>query len=382
MNRIYFDNNATTPIYPAVRDAILPYLEDLFGNPSSAHRIGEAARHGVETARGQVADLLATSPARIFFTSGGSEANNMAIFSAAFANPAKKHLVSSVVEHPSVLQPLAWLAGQGFEIELLEVDEKGRLDLDRLRKVIRDDTALVSLMGANNETGILWPLAEIGSICRERGSLFHSDVVQMLGKEKIEAGSLPVDYLAMAAHKLHGPKGVGALYVSRTAPLRPLIHGAGQENGKRAGTENTPGLAGFGMACQLAGAALNEYRPKLAPLRDRLEEGIIAIDPHAMIMGSGQQRLSNTVNVCFRHCSSAGLIQEFDERSIAVSGHSACHSGDLDPSHVLSAMQVPETHLHGSLRISLSAGSTMAEVERFLDLLPEIIRKTRQDFAD
>jgi len=382
MNRIYFDNNATTPVDPAARDAMLPYLDERFGNPSSAHRIGEAANLGVETAREQVATLLATSPARIFFTGGGSEANNMAIFSGAFADPGKKHLISSVVEHASVLQPLAWLGRQGFEIELLEVDEKGRLDLDRLREVIRDDTALVSLMGANNETGILWPLEEIGTICRDRSVLFHSDVVQMLGKEKIDAGSLPVDYLSMAAHKLHGPKGVGALYVSRTAPLRPLIHGAGQEKGKRAGTENTSGLAGFGMACQLAAGFLAEYRTKLSPLRDRLEEGITASDPQAMIMGRDQERLTNTVNVCFRHCSSAGLIQELDERSIAVSGHSACHSGDLDPSHVLSAMRVPENHLHGSLRISLSRNSTMAEVERFLDLLPDIVRKTRQDFAD
>jgi cysteine desulfurase len=381
MNKIYFDNNATTPVDPAARDAMLPYLEDRFGNPSSAHRVGEAANLGVETARQQVADLLATSPARIFFTGCGSEANNMAIFSAAFADPAKKHLVSSVVEHASVLQPLAWLAGQGFEIELLEVDENGLIDLDRLGKVIRDDTALVSLMGANNETGILWPLEKIGAICRERGSLFHSDVVQMLGKEKIDAGSLPVDYLSMAAHKLYGPKGVGALYVSRTAPLIPLIHGAGQEKGKRAGTENTSGLAGFGMACQLAAGFVADYRTKLLPLRDRLEEGIMASDPQAMIMAHDQERLANTVNVCFQHSSSAGLIQELDERSIAVSGHSACHSGDLDPSHVLSAMQVPENYLHGSLRISLSHNSTIAEVERFLELLPDIVRKTRQDFA-
>jgi cysteine desulfurase len=378
---IYFDNNATTPIDPLVKEAMLPYLEGLFGNPSSAHRLGEAAACGVRLAREKVAALLNSSPTRIYFTSGGSEANNMAIFSAAFADPQKKHLISSVVEHPSVLRPLAWLAGHGYEIELLEVDSRGGLNLDRLKAALRSDTGLVSLMGANNETGVLWPLLEIGAICRERGVLFHSDVVQMLGKEKIDTGTLPVDYLTMAAHKLHGPKGVGALYAARTVPLQPLIHGAGQEKGKRAGTENTAGIAGMGQACALAAAHLDDYRTKIAPLRTHLEAGIKAADPAALIIGAGQDRLANTVNVCFKYCSSAALIQELDERGIAVSGHSACHSGDLDPSPVLAAMQVPETHLHGSLRLSLSRDNTRAEVARFLELLPTIISKSRQDFA-
>ncbi len=381
MTRIYFDNNATTPVAPQVKEAMLPYLEERFGNPSSAHRIGEAASSGVQLAREQVAALLNTSPTRIYFTSGGSEANNMAIFSAADADPQKRHILSSVVEHPSVLQPLAWLADRGYEIELLEVDSEGRLDRDRLTSAIRTDTALVSLMGANNETGVVWPLLEIGALCRERGVLFHSDVVQMLGKEKIDAASLPVDYLSMAAHKLHGPKGVGALYASRTAPIQPLIHGAGQEKGKRAGTENTAGLAGMGTACELAANHLDDYQTKIAALREHLEAGIKAVDPEALIISQGQQRLTNTVNVCFKYCSSAGLIQELDERGIAVSGHSACQSGDLDPSHVLAAMHVPETHLHGSLRISLSRNNTMPEVTRFLEILPTIVEKTRQGFA-
>ncbi|MEN8135105.1 MAG: aminotransferase class V-fold PLP-dependent enzyme [Thermodesulfobacteriota bacterium] len=382
MTRIYFDNNATTPVDPEVKEAMLPYLGESFGNPSSAHRIGEIANSGVKLAREKVAALLNSSPSRIYFTSGGSEANNMVIFSAANADPQKKHLISSVVEHPSVLKPLAWLAGQGYEIELLAVDSEGRLDLDQLKSAIRPDTALVSLMGANNETGVIWPLPEIGALCREQGVLFHSDVVQMLGKEKIDVTKLPVDYLSMAAHKLHGPKGVGALYVSRTAPLQPLIHGAGQEKGKRAGTENTAGLAGLGKACELAGNHLDECQTKLPPLRERLETGIKAADPEALIISQDQKRLLNTVNVCFKYCSSAGLIQELDERGIAVSGHSACQSGDLDPSPVLTAMDVPETHLHGSLRISLSRNSTMTEVERFLEILPTIIQKSRQGFAD
>ncbi len=382
MTRIYLDNNATTPVDPKVRTAMLPYLEDRFGNPSSAHRHGETADAGIALAREQVAAALHTSPARILFTGGGTEANNMAIFSAAYANPQKKHLISSVVEHASVLKPLTHLENSGYEIELLDVDQNGVLDLDRLKASIRDDTCLVSLMGANNETGVLWPLPEIGTICREKGVLFHSDIVQMLGKEDIDIEKMPVDYLSMAGHKLHGPKGVGALFASRTAPVIPLIHGAGQEGGKRAGTENTSGLAGLGIACELAIHHLDDYRSRILGLRDHLEEGIMATDPGAMIISRSEKRLANTTNVCFKYCSSAGMIQEFDERGISVSGHSACHSGDLDPSHVLSAMQVPETHLHGSLRISLSRNSTKGEVDRFLELLPDIIRKTRQDFAD
>jgi len=382
MTRIYFDNNATTPVAPEVRAAILPYLTDNFGNPSSAHREGELARAGVDEARAQVAGLLNVAPARITFTSGGSEANNLAIFSAACSYPAKKHLIAAKVEHASVLAPLKFLAAHGYEVTLLAVEADGGLDLDRLRAAIRPDTALVSLMGANNETGVLWPLAAIGAICRERGVLCHSDVVQLLGKESIDAAALPVDYLSMAAHKLHGPKGVGALYSARRAPLTSLIHGASQENGHRAGTENTPGVAGFGMACELAATHLAESGGQIATLRDRLEAGILAAAPAALIMGKTQPRLANTVNVCFQHCSSAGLVQELDTRGIAVSGHSACHSGDLDPSHVLSAMGVPETHLHGSLRISLSRYSTEAEVERFLAVLPEIVGKISRNFAE
>jgi cysteine desulfurase len=381
MKRIYFDNNATTPVALEVREAMLPLLGEIYGNPSSAHHEGEEARAEVDQARARVAALLNTKPARIIFTSGGTEANNLAIFSAAAADPQKKHLISSRVEHPSVLAPLKFLAGHGYEVELLEVGPDGGLDLDRLRRAIRPDTGLVSLMGANNETGVLWPLAEIGALCRESGVLFHSDVVQMLGKEPLDASDLPVDYLSMGAHKLHGPKGVGALFAARKAPVTPLLRGAGQEAGRRPGTENTSGLAGFGQACELAGQHLADYRFRVAGLRDLLEEGIAAAAPEALLIGRHQPRLANTVNVCFKHCSSAGLIQEFDLRGISVSGHSACHSGDLDPSPVLSAMGVPETHLHGSLRISLSRYSTREEVERFLDVLPGILAKAGSNFA-
>ncbi|MBU0486004.1 MAG: aminotransferase class V-fold PLP-dependent enzyme [Proteobacteria bacterium] len=380
MSRIYFDNNATTPVRSEVREAILPYLGDVFGNPSSAHRVGEEAKNGLDLAREQVAGLFKTRAARIVFTSGGSEANNIAIWSAVSADPAKKHIISSQVEHASVLEPLRFLAGYGYEIELLPVDSAGGLDLDRLSAALRPDTALVSLMGANNETGVLWPLAEISGICQGKNVLLHCDGVQMVGKESLDLEALGVDYFSVAGHKLHGPKGVGALYARRNVPVKPLIMGAGQEQGRRAGTENMPSIAGFGKACELAKQGLTEYS-KIGALRDFLQQEIVKQIPDVIINGGTLPRLANTLNVSFKYCSSAGMIQELDARGVAVSGHSACHSGDLDPSHVLAAMRVPEDYLHGSLRISLSSCNTRQEADRFLALLPGIVARARQTFA-
>jgi len=380
MQNIYFDNNATTPLDPKVREAMAPYLADLFGNPASGHRFGEAAQLGLTLAREQVAALLGCHPGRIVFNSGGTEGNNTAILSAVRANPAKKHIISSQVEHGSVLAPLSFLGKQGYEVELLGVDEGGGLDLGALKGAIRKDTALVSLMGANNETGVLWPVAEIAAICREKGVLFHCDAIQMAGKTILPVEEWGVDYLTLASHKLHGPKGVGALYVRRAAPFSPLILGADQENGRRAGTENVPGLAGFGKACELA-LSLEEDHGQMSVLRDRLAEGIVAGIPEVRVNGRAQPRLVNTLSVSFRHASSAGLIQDLDSLGIAVSAHAACQSGDLDPSHVLRAMALPEPFLHGTLRISLSRYSSEAEVERLLAVLPEVVAKSRQGFA-
>ncbi|HEX9715672.1 MAG TPA: aminotransferase class V-fold PLP-dependent enzyme [Desulfurivibrionaceae bacterium] len=381
MHNIYFDNNASTPLAPEVREAMAPYLAEWFGNPASSHRFGEAARRGLDLAREQVAGLLGCHPGRIVLNSGGTEGNNTAILSAVWANPAKKHIISSQVEHGSVLAPLEFLAGQGYEVELLGVDENGGLDLEALKGAIRPDTALVTLMGANNETGVIWPIAEIGAICRERGVLFHCDAIQLAGKAPLSAEALEVDYLTIAAHKLHGPKGAGALYVRRTAPYTPLIRGSSQENGRRAGTENVPGLVGLGQACALAMAVDEAAHQRLAALRDRLEAGIIAAIPEARINGAASPRLVNTTNVSFRHAASAGLIQDLDAGGIAVSAHAACESGDLDPSHVLRAMRVPEPFLHGTLRISLSRYNTEAEVAALLALLPQAVVKSRQGFA-
>ena len=378
MERIYFDNNATTPVDPEVLAEMLPYLGDMFGNPSSGHRFGEAAKQGVERARAQVASLLNSRAERIVITSGGTEANNTAIWSAITAFPGKKHIISSRVEHDSVLSPLRFLQEHfGYEIELLPVEPTGGLDLEKLTAAIRTDTVLVSLMGANNVTGVIWPLHEIGTICRDRSVLFHCDGVQMVGKEPLDMRQLPIDYLSIAAHKLHGPKGIGALYAQRTAPIQALIMGAGQENGRRAGTENVAAIVGFAKACELAARNLTQYSQKVGPLRDRLEEFIREKVNDVLVNGMQMPRLANTSNISIKNCAANGIIQELDARGLAISAHSACHSGDLNPSHVLTAMHVPETHLHGTLRISLSRYNTMVEVDALLAILPDIVGKSR-----
>jgi cysteine desulfurase len=382
MNRIYLDNNATTPIDPAVRETMLPCLEHRFGNPSSSHHFGEEALAGISRARQQVAALFNCPPKRIVFTSGGTEANNTAIWSAVTAYPDRKHIVSSAVEHVSVLKALEFLEKKfGYSVDLLPVSRSGGLDLDDLAEAIHPDTALVSLMGANNESGVIWPIADIGALCREKKVLFHCDAVQLVGKRPIDLETLPVDYLAVAAHKFHGPKGIGALYVERSAPFTPLIMGAGQEAGKRAGTENVAGIAGMGKACELAGEYLQRKVSAMLGMRDSLQERILAEIDDVIINGAEQPRLPNTVNVSFKNCASGAMVQELDERGIAVSAHSACHSGDLDPSHVLRAMAVPETHIHGTLRISLSRFTTNEELDMLCKALPAIVTKSRQGVA-
>ncbi|MBU0730286.1 MAG: aminotransferase class V-fold PLP-dependent enzyme [Proteobacteria bacterium] len=380
--KIYLDNNATTPVDSQVIEAMLPYFDVRFGNPSSGHRFGETARLGVERARGQIGALMNCHPDRLIFTSGGSEANNLAIFSAVHAAPGKKHIIASAVEHASVLEPLRYLEKQhGYTVELLPVDEKGGLSLENLALAIKSDTVLVSLMAANNETGVIWPLEKISAICMEKNVYYHCDAVQLIGKAALDLAALPIDYLAVSGHKLHGPKGVGVLYAKRTAPLSPIIHGAGQEKGNRAGTENVPGIVGLGMACELAGEHLGIFEKEVSVLRDLLENEIKTRIEDVMINGAGMPRLINTSNISFQYCSSAALIQELDEKGIAVSAHSACQSGDLDPSHVLAAMEIPETYLHGTLRISLSRMNSRADVDALLEILPAIVAKLRKGFA-
>lgn len=381
MRQIYLDNNATTPLAPEVRQAMAPCLDQIFGNPSSGHRFGEAADSAVGKAREQVATLLQCRPNRVVFTSGGTESNNLAIHSAVTANPDRRHIITSTVEHASVLSPLAFYQGKGYEVEYLPVDSQGRLAASVVEAAIRADTALVTLMAANNETGVVWPLGAIGRICRARGVLFHTDAVQYAGKMPINLGELPVDYLAIAAHKLHGPKGVGALYAARQAPVTPLIMGAGQEGGRRAGTENVAGIVGFGRACELAGSDIERQSLEIAVLRQRFEEGVLASVADVLINGHEALRLPNTSNVSFKNCAAGAIIQELDERGVAVSAHSACHSGDLDPSHVLNAMAVPEEFRHGTLRVSLSRYNTEGDIDRLLALLPGVVAKSRTVFV-
>jgi cysteine desulfurase len=378
MPRIYLDNNATTPLDPGVRAAMAPYLAERFGNPSSAHLDGEIARDGVELARAKVAALLGSAPGRVVFTSGGTEANNTAIWSAVAAFPGRRHLVSSQVEHDSVLQPLFFLRDRfGFEVELLPVDRDGGLDLDRLAAAIRPDTCLVSLIGGNNETGVIWPLSEIGALCRQRSVLFHCDAVQLIGKIPLQPEELPIDYLSLAGHKLHGPKGVGVLWARRRAPLTPLVMGSGQESGRRSGTENVPGIVGLGAACELAAAALPD-EARVQTLRDRLEAGVLATVDEVLVNGRDLPRLPNTSNMSFKNCSAGALIQDLDQQGIAVSAHAACHSGAANASHVLTAMNVPEDYRYGTLRVSLSRFTTAGDIEAFLAALPEVIAKSRQ----
>ncbi|MEJ2689229.1 MAG: aminotransferase class V-fold PLP-dependent enzyme [Deltaproteobacteria bacterium] len=377
MKRIYLDNNATTAVDPLVLEAMLPYYKEFFGNPSSGHRFGEEAHQAIDLARQQVAALVGSRPEETYFTGGGTEANNMAIHSALLAAPDRQHIITSNVEHPSVLAPLAAAAARGYVVQHLAVDENGNLDLEELEEAIKPDTALVSLMAANNETGVIWDLHRIAALCREKGVPFHCDAVQMAGKLPIDMGAIQADYLTLAAHKLHGPKGCGALCVRRATPIHPLIRGAGQERGKRAGTENVGGLAGFGSAAELAADRLEDYQTATSSLRDGLEVALLQAIPNTRVNGSAAHRLPNTSNISFQNTASAAIIQELDEQGIAVSAHSACHSGDLDPSHVLLAMHIPEDFIHGTLRISLSRFTKKAEVDELIAILPDIVARSR-----
>ena len=378
MNRIYLDNNATTPLLPQVIDVMTHCLQKTFGNPSSDHFFGEQARLSVDLARERVAALLSCSEQTIVFTSGGTESNNSAILGAAAAQPAKKHIVTSAVEHTSVLAPIRFLASRhGYAVDILGVDEDGMLDMDDLARALRPDTLLVSLMAANNETGVCWPLDTISAICRDLGCLFHCDAAQYVGKAFLDLSRMSVDLLTVAAHKFHGPKGIGALYVKRGTPLEPFVLGAGQEGGRRGGTENVPALAGFGEACRLATEEMDARTAHIRQLTARLETEITRRIPDVRVNGKNAPRLANTLNVSFRGCAANSMIQELDMRGIAVSAHSACHSGDLDPSHVLAAMRVPEDFLHGALRISIGATNTADDIDALLAILPGIVEKSR-----
>jgi cysteine desulfurase len=376
---VYFDNNATTPVAPEVVDRMVPLLTEHFGNPSSMHRFG--ARAGVEMAeaRQKVMSLLgAALPHEIVFTSGGSEADNLAIVGVLKAAPDKRHVITTAVEHPAVLGLCRDLEKrQGYDVTYLPVDGLGNLDLDLLRDALREDTAIVSMMMANNETGVIFDPTAIGEIVKAQGSVFHVDAVQAVGKLPVDLENMPIDLFSLSGHKLHASKGIGALYIRRGTKLRPLIVGGHQERGRRAGTENVAAAAGFGVACELAGDRLAEENTKVRALRDRLERGLLAAIPDCRANGDPLRRLPNTSNISFEFIEGEGILLLLDRVGVAASSGSACTSGSLEPSHVLRAMGLPFTLTHGSIRFSLSRYNTSTEVDYVVQALPPIIERLR-----
>jgi cysteine desulfurase len=373
----YFDNNATTQVAPEVIEAMLPYFREFWGNPSSVYGFGKQVTKQVEKAREKVAALINAEPREIVFTSCGTESNNSAIHSALVTHPTKRHVVTTAVEHSANIKFCAALKKQGFEITLLPVEPDGTLDIHLLEKSIRHDTAIVSVMWANNETGVLFPIEEIAAICRSKGVPFHTDAVQTPGKLKIDVQDLGVDFLSLSAHKLHAPKGIGLLYVKHKTKYQSYVTGGGQEHGRRGGTENVPYIVGFGRAAELAMSHLKEENTRVRVLRDKLENGILNHVPGTVRNGSKEHRLPNTANLSFNGIEAENLLHALDHVGICVSSGSACTSGSLDPSHVLMAMGFTVARARGSVRLSLGIYNTEAEVDYVLKHLPPIIAKLR-----
>ncbi len=378
---IYLDNNATTQVAPEVIEAMMPYLTTHYGNPSSMHRFGGEAGKGLAAAREQVAGLLnVASASEIIFTAGGSESDNLAIVGTLRAYPEKRHLVTSAVEHPAVLGLCRDLEKrQGYEVDFIGVDAEGRLDLDALRAAVRPDTAVVSIMMANNETGVVFDIAAIGEIVKAQGAVFHVDAVQAVGKLPVDLQALAtVDMLSLSGHKLHAPKGVGALHVRKGTRLRPLIMGGHQERGRRAGTENVASCVALGAACELAAAHRREEDTRVRAMRDRLEATLLADIPDSRRNGAAEPRLPNTANLSFDYIEGEGILLLLDRAGIAASSGSACTSGSLEPSHVLKAMGVPFIAAHGSIRFSLSRFNREAEVDYVCAAMPRIVSRLRE----
>jgi len=373
---IYLDNNATTRPAPEVVQAMLPYLTTWYGNPSSVHRFGQRARQAVEAARAQVASLIGARESEITFTSGGTESINTAIRGLLAARWPRRKIVTSAVEHSATRAICEQLARESAEIIEIPVDRAGRLDMERLKSAVDDNTALVSIMWANNETGVIMPVSEIADVCRDRGVPFHCDAVQAAGKIPVDVRRVEVDVLSIAAHKFHGPKGIGALYIRRGTRFAPLVLGGPQENQRRGGTENVPGIVGMGAAAELAAGALGEMK-RVAALRDRLEEGILQSIPDAHVNGAGAERLPNTTNIGFAALEADAILLLLSERGVCASAGSACSSGSLEPSHVLRAMGIDERIAHGAVRFSLSRYTTGDDVNAALEILRGVIPRLR-----
>lgn len=374
--RIYMDNAATTATRPEVLEAMLPYFTQHYGNPSSIHAYGRDARRAIENARKQVAAALGCEPREVYFTAGGSESDNWAI-RCALQNKQGKHIITSAIEHHAVLHTCEYMEKQGYEVTYLPVDEYGLVSVDDVKKAIRPDTALITIMAANNEIGTIQPIAEIGKLAKEAGILFHTDAVQAVGAVPINVKEWNVDMLSLSGHKFHAPKGVGALYVRKGIRITNLIYGGAQERGLRAGTENLPGIVGLGKAIELAVAEIPEYTERLTKLRDKLIDGILASIPDVQLNGHRTQRLPGNVNVSIRYVEGEALLMRLDLAGVAASSGSACTSGSLDPSHVLLAIGLPHEIAHGSLRLSLGNDTTEEDVDYVLETLPNIITTLR-----
>jgi cysteine desulfurase len=374
---IYLDNNATTRLAPEALAAMLPFLQEQYGNAGSAHLLGRLAEGAVANAREQLAGFLGCQAAELVFNSGGTEGLNHAIRGVFEALPAKRHFITTAVEHSAVLAIAEWLKRQGVAVTLLGVDRDGRLDLDELSAALRPDTALVSVMAANNESGVLFPLAEAGAMARAGGALFHVDGTQAVGKVPIDLARLPVDLFNLSSHKFHGPKGIGALYVRRGLRLRPFMLGGGQERGRRGGTENVPGIAGLGQAAVLAGQHLEVMDGRVRALRDQLEAGLLERVEGLRVHGAAAGRLPNTSFISFQGIEGEALFLKLSDRGVCVSTGSACSTGQREPSHVLRAMGVPSGEALGTVRFSLSRFTTEAEIRQVIGLVPVLVAELR-----
>lgn len=377
MKTIYVDSNATTQVAPEVIEAMLPFFKEMWGNPSSMHTFGGQVEKHIDKARQQVADLINADTSEIIFTSCGTESDNTAIRSALLASPDKRHIITTSVEHSAVLNICKNLTKEGYDVTFLPVDTKGHLNLEKLEKELRNDTAIVSIMWANNETGVIFPIEEIAKICAEKNVPLHVDAVQAAGKIEMDVAKIPITYLALSGHKLHAPKGIGILYVCKGTPFHPWLVGGHQESGRRGGTENVASIVGMGTACELAQKNLKEDALKLAQLRDLLEKGILDSILKSYINGDPKMRLPNTTNISFEGIEGEAILLLLNEYGICASSGSACTTESLEPSHVLVAMGVPFERAHGSIRFSLSRYNNKEDILFILEKMPGIVARLR-----
>jgi len=378
MKTIYFDNNATTKVAEEVLEEMQPLFSELYGNPSSMHTFGGQIGRRIRLARERVAALLGCDPAEIIFTGCGTESDNTAIRAAIVAAPQKRKVITTRVEHPAVLTVCRDLENHGHEVVEIGVDSQGRLDLDELERQVDGDTALVSVMYANNETGVIFPVERIAEMAKEKGAVFHTDAVQVVGKVPLNLSKSAIDMLSLSGHKLHAPKGVGVLYVRKGTRLAPFMLGGHQEGGRRAGTENVPSIVGLGKACELAGENIGQENDKVRRLRDKLEDAILRDCPDCRLNGEKENRLLNTTNISFEYIEGEAILLLLDRLGICASSGSACTSGSLEPSHVLRAMGVPFTAAHGSVRFSLSRYNSEEEVDFTIEHIPDIVNRLRE----